>query len=279
MLIARRFVKIINSFPAGDWLFNSDTLTVLNNNQLIGLKGVCYGDVNGSFQPQAKEESTAILRCEGSLKTGTENTIEIPIFMKQTISVSSISMVIHFNSLYIDITNILIKNPGTCVYNILDDQVRIAWYSIVPWTLKSNDTLLILAAHTVQQLTILKNYLELEPATLFTDSEGNSLRNLQITYPEILISKDKSWLGQNVPNPFTGITAFPFYIPEESTVSLRIFTITGECIFYKTAKVSPGYHAEEITATSLSPGVYYYELESNGSTAFFKGTRKMVVVQ
>ncbi|MEI6575672.1 MAG: PKD domain-containing protein [Bacteroidota bacterium] len=279
LLIARRFVKIINSFPAGDWLFNSDTLTVLNNNQLIGLKGVCYGDVNGSFQPQAKEESTAILRCEGSLKTGTENTIEIPIFMKQTISVSSISMVIHFNSLYIDITNILIKNPGTCVYNILDDQVRIAWYSIVPWTLKSNDTLLILAAHTVQQLTILKNYLELEPATLFTDSEGNSLRNLQITYPEILISKDKSWLGQNVPNPFTGITAFPFYIPEESTVSLRIFTITGECIFYKTAKVSPGYHAEEITATSLSPGVYYYELESNGSTAFFKGTRKMVVVQ
>lgn len=53
LLASRRFVGLINSFTVGDWAFDSGIVTVnSNSNTVQDIKGICFGDVDGSFVPQ-----------------------------------------------------------------------------------------------------------------------------------------------------------------------------------------------------------------------------------
>lgn len=49
LYIAQRIVSIINSFPAGEWVFEQDTITVNGADVVHNIKGLCVGDVNASF--------------------------------------------------------------------------------------------------------------------------------------------------------------------------------------------------------------------------------------
>ena len=51
LLINKRYIGIIPTFKAGDWLFAHDTIKVVNDNVIYNLKGICVGDVDGSFTP------------------------------------------------------------------------------------------------------------------------------------------------------------------------------------------------------------------------------------
>lgn len=50
--ICKRFVALINNFIIGDWIFNTENvITSPNQNQVLNPKGLCSGDVDGSFIP------------------------------------------------------------------------------------------------------------------------------------------------------------------------------------------------------------------------------------
>ncbi len=52
LYIQRRFSGVIPTFPNGDWVFEKPTLTVVaSETYTLNIKGLCYGDVNGSFIP------------------------------------------------------------------------------------------------------------------------------------------------------------------------------------------------------------------------------------
>lgn len=50
--IAKRFIGLISSFQAKDWVFEIPVVTLSGYNNLnVSIKGLCSGDVNGSFVP------------------------------------------------------------------------------------------------------------------------------------------------------------------------------------------------------------------------------------
>ncbi|MHC1708496.1 MAG: PKD domain-containing protein [Bacteroidales bacterium] len=52
LITAQRFVAIINYFPAGNWIFENPTIFINGSSQTIqNIKGICVGDVDGSFNP------------------------------------------------------------------------------------------------------------------------------------------------------------------------------------------------------------------------------------
>jgi hypothetical protein len=52
LAIAKRYVEMIQSFNISDWLFEHPILTVNNHsNYVINIKGLCAGDLNGSYIP------------------------------------------------------------------------------------------------------------------------------------------------------------------------------------------------------------------------------------
>lgn len=52
LLILKRYVEQIATFPAGDWVFESGIATVTSESTVeLNLKGLCYGDVDASYIP------------------------------------------------------------------------------------------------------------------------------------------------------------------------------------------------------------------------------------
>jgi len=49
---AQRFVLMINSFPAGDWIFENPSVTIDGSGPVVqDIRGLCVGDTDGSFVP------------------------------------------------------------------------------------------------------------------------------------------------------------------------------------------------------------------------------------
>jgi hypothetical protein len=83
-------------------------------------------------------------------------------------------------------------------------------------------------------------------------------------------------LFQNYPNPFNPSTTISYYLQKNGNVTLKVYNVLGELV--KT--LVNGYQpmgAKEITfdGSSLSSGIYYYTLETEG----FRDTKKMILVK
>ncbi len=51
LMVARRFTGHLNAFPASDWIVETAAFSVQSAAVGLGLKALCRGDVNGSYQP------------------------------------------------------------------------------------------------------------------------------------------------------------------------------------------------------------------------------------
>jgi Secretion system C-terminal sorting domain len=87
-------------------------------------------------------------------------------------------------------------------------------------------------------------------------------------------SKD-NWLGQNIPNPFTGTTTIPFYLAEPTqTVKIEVLNLTGAVIKTVVSKsLLKGEQSIVVDLKDLAAGVYFYRLDADGRIM----TKKMVI--
>lgn len=89
-------------------------------------------------------------------------------------------------------------------------------------------------------------------------------------------------LGQNYPNPFNPVTTISFTLERRSHVRLRVYNVSGQLVAALldeprdagiTHRVS--WNGRNGAGVSVSSGVYFYKLESEG----FSQTRKMVLLK
>jgi hypothetical protein len=83
-------------------------------------------------------------------------------------------------------------------------------------------------------------------------------------------------LSQNYPNPFNPVTNIKFAIPESGETSLKIFDVTGrEVMTMLNGYIKAGYYNAEIEGSTLSSGIYFYQLISKN----FNETKKMILIK
>jgi hypothetical protein len=83
-------------------------------------------------------------------------------------------------------------------------------------------------------------------------------------------------LFQNYPNPFNPVTKIKFSLPASSSVSLKLYDVTGRIVMEMVnGKFSAGTYEYELDASALSSGIYFYELK----TGKFSEVRKLSVVK
>jgi hypothetical protein len=83
-------------------------------------------------------------------------------------------------------------------------------------------------------------------------------------------------LYQNYPNPFNPVTNIKFEAPKAGHVKLVLYDILGrEIIGLFDSYVQPGVHSIIFNGSSLSSGVYFYELRTDD----FRDVRKMVLIK
>ncbi|MEL1245156.1 T9SS type A sorting domain-containing protein [Flavobacterium sp. DGU11] len=88
------------------------------------------------------------------------------------------------------------------------------------------------------------------------------------------IVKDGNSLGQNYPNPATGITQIPLYLINGGKVSIKLYNNQGRLVKeIANDTFASGKNTIEFDASGLSEGIYYYQI----TAGTFKQARKMVV--
>jgi len=95
---------------------------------------------------------------------------------------------------------------------------------------------------------------------------------------EVHISKPNMFsLGQNFPNPFNSSTNITFSLPDDISVSLLIFDVTGRLVknIYNNFFSTSGYHKININLSDLTSGTYYYRF----LTDKFTDTKKFVFIK
>lgn len=87
---------------------------------------------------------------------------------------------------------------------------------------------------------------------------------------------DKYELSQNYPNPFNPVTKIKFAVPKAGFAKLEVFNSIGQLVqVLHSGNVQAGYYETQFSGASLTSGVYFYKLTSNGYTE----TKKMILVK
>ncbi|MBP9096678.1 MAG: T9SS type A sorting domain-containing protein, partial [Ignavibacteria bacterium] len=87
---------------------------------------------------------------------------------------------------------------------------------------------------------------------------------------------DKYALYQNYPNPFNPSTEIKFDVLKTGNVNIKVYDETGKNIMTLTNGIkNPGTYSVKFDASSLSSGLYYYVMETEGTIL----SKKMVLVK
>ena len=82
-------------------------------------------------------------------------------------------------------------------------------------------------------------------------------------------------LGQNEPNPASGVTAIPFNVPSDGRVVLSVMGVNGQLLHREEIDATAGANRVELQLETLPAGLYYYSLEYRGQ----RQVRKMTVIK
>jgi flagellar hook assembly protein FlgD len=110
--------------------------------------------------------------------------------------------------------------------------------------------------------------------------------DLTTSVPEASLVPTVFGLSQNYPNPFNPTTRIKYTLPEQSTVSLKIYNLLGqEMVSIASGVQEAGFY--ELTwdghnsrGTPVGSGVYFYRFEAKGASGKkFTDLKKMLFLK
>jgi len=108
-----------------------------------------------------------------------------------------------------------------------------------------------------------------------TDYDGSFEYSKVINIDIDLTPKDFV-LEQNYPNPFNPNTIIKYSVPNQSSVTIKLFDALGREVRTLLNEEKPsGNHSLEFNASDLSSGIYLYQMKAGG----FMQTRKMILLK
>ena len=97
---------------------------------------------------------------------------------------------------------------------------------------------------------------------LYTDNGGNEITSIGDNLPDITKKTfQKSILKQNYPNPFKSRTVISYQLPQDCSVSIKVYNLSGrEVADLVNRKQRKGVYKVFFHASNLSGGSYIYQL-------------------
>ena len=249
------------------------------------------GDFNRSFTPgSAKSLSESVLLNQGEILPAELNSIvDLPVIAGENMEVGALSLILNFPS---DKLEILGVTPGSDAnkelqYSVSGDELRIGWYSVVPYSLKAADRLLTVKIKVVGSLTkdeILRFNLAADELVELADENYTPIPDARLTMD--VIGGTALGMGDgrgsrltlaNQPNPFKGTTTFTYTLPVDGKVTLEISNMLGlKVMSLLDEKQTAGSHSFTLDNDVLTPGVYTATLKLDSQGTMYARTIKIV---
>ncbi len=286
LLVMERYSAMISSFPAGDYLYTSDTLYTSGNVVTNNIRMACFGDVNLSYGPAKKSSESVGLVHEGSLVVGSFTEFEFPVKLKTAMHLGAISLGFYYPGQYLEITGARLANGVTGFsYTAIDGLFRMGWCDMNALNVNNDDVVVILKmkAKDLSGLTAgiaLDIYEDCE----FADGLAvpNDLEVVSIpTINTVLtgINPGNGHTGLSVyPNPATEKSVIDFSLENPGVVRITLLNIVGSPVMeIATGDFSAGNHKIALKASNLKPGVYLLKIESKSNGETISDMIKLVV--
>jgi len=169
----------------------------------------------------------------------------------------------------------------TVVANDLDQWIKVVFDS--PIAVTAGQELLVLAGHTGVEVRFASAQPALPESVLgFTGDglfnlTGASVIMVRMDMRDFTGVENSEELSNSVnvyPNPASDNVNVVYSVTEASNVSVVVTTITGEVVYSNNlGTVTAGSHIENINASTMANGVYFYTLTVNGNAI----TKKLVI--
>ncbi|MCX6269788.1 MAG: C10 family peptidase [Bacteroidetes bacterium] len=286
LLAMRRYVGIVNLFSIGDWVFEHPSFSMPGAGVLtVNFKGLCSGDVDGSYNPPVKAVPGVEMIEKGELLVGSPESVSIPLSIESPSQVGAISLILNYNTDYLNITSIKMKSSlGDLVYSLHEGEIRIAWCSLLPLNLASGEPVLFLQARIKGHIPTsgITSWLEAAGESSLAAENARVLSGSRLVFPALIpfSSMRESLQSSLSPNPFFNNTTFSFNLAEPATINLIIRNMLGETVFSTLlGKMDEGDHQYTFKRNNLPAGTYEYFIEAITEKNSSLNSGKMVLMR
>lgn len=283
LYVAQRFVGMTYTFPAGDWIFEKDTIVLAGQDQTYNFGALCFGDVNSSYiPPPLRLTPTIDLEKNGTIKVKSYDEFKYPISVDRDLNIGAISLIIGYPEELINVTGVELMSGSAknLLYKAENGELRIAYYDVDGLNLKNDEELIILhlRASNLDRHSNMEIPISLKQGSELVDGYATVLHNETLKSPKLEISSDEFSLSDNHPNPFAGTTDIEFTLPEPATVNLYIYNSLGEMIdaLLKNENKDIGTYTIQFDGSKLPTGVYFYKIEARCTTNTFIKSGTMI---
>ena len=280
LMIQKRFVSMIDSFPVGDWIFEKHSVSLVTGTAATdNFAGLCFGDPNGSYIPPSTKESMLKLKKSGIVKIKENENVCLAVSSDTHFQMGALSLILNYDDNCFEVIDVVSNlSQHNFLFNILADEVRISWYNYPSEKINKDDTLLSLCLKKNNPFA--HHSFTLNGQVEICDEDGDILNDILFYYPEILskITGTGDFL-QLYPNPFTEQITINFELLDDDYVSIRIFDVNGRFVrgiyngFLEKSEYSFIWDGTDSNDQKLKKGQYFLLLERTHKTE----TRKLIL--
>ena len=278
LYIKERVAGNITSYPAGDWKF-TDTTVTHNLTSNVNLKGLCVGDVNGSYANPFKEASF--------LSAVEDEVITVPVNQSFTYDIKSnsvaqlgaMTLFMNYDETRFSVDKIVTPVEGLS-YRIENGRVAIAWSNTRSLSLNPDETIISLKMTAKELMPEPVQVFAINSGSEFADPSARRLNDFDLKMAKVITSaSDLSFSMINYPNPFRNFTEIVYTIPVDGKVKLVVTNMFGQAVrTLVDEQQAAGTYKVKVKSDDgyLQPGLYLYTIEVDGATATFNKTNKML---
>ncbi len=280
LAIQRYFVGMLTAFPAGKWVFESKPITTQSSIYTTSLKGLCVGDVNGSFIPYSKTGSQILVTEDPQLKVSEGDKLSIPIVIEvegNTRKLGSVSLELNANAeRFIPEQACFPGQNEDWVQHAGSGWLRISGASLEGFSLDNNKFSFRMEGRVMSHQEFPWLY---SASGEVTDESGTPLP-FRIRVPSTLKSFVPGPVMNVFPNPASERTEVSIYSPVDGTLELSVINMMEEKVFRMSDHIERDTDLRlTFDLKSLPAGVCMITVRINGGNQEYILHKKLIITK
>ena len=258
LLVSRRYSLIINDFSAGDFGYSMDTFSIGQGDSVyLDLRSLCYGDVNGSYNPSVTARASWTRMEENGDQATNSGAYFLDLKAKRGMDLGAVSLNLRLPEgvQVVSVRSMSKVSDEAVVYKQQGRSLRLAWYHLMPWRLMEGDDVIRLELKGRAE-----GWLEMdETESELANSDGVALTGLPLTAARLRLQSSKAPLEASIfPNPASNRSSLNLNLGQPSTLRVEVVDAIGRRVYQShDPMLSAGEHRLELPMDEWSDGQYY----------------------